>query len=142
MKKRLVVLSVICLMAFNSNCLAFTVTSEFGWRTHPISGDESTFHSGIDLAADEGTPITAIWSGQVIFAGEYDGYGNMVLIDHGNARYTLYGHCSEIYVEPGSVVEQGQIIAAVGSTGYSTGPHLHLELWENGQYVDPRVIWQ
>ncbi|CVK21677.1 M23 family metallopeptidase [Sporomusa sphaeroides] len=139
--KRIIVFCILFIFGFVTVCNAFTLTSEFGWREHPINGKKS-FHSGIDLAADYGAPIPAMWSGQIVFYGEYGGYGNIVLIDHGNNRYTLYAHCSELYVSAGQYVEEGQVIAAVGSTGYSTGPHLHLELWENGQYVDPMIIFR
>ena len=118
----------------------FVVTSAFGFRDHPISGEEK-FHTGIDLGAEYGTPIGAIWSGKVVFAGWYGGYGNCIVIDHGNSVITLYGHCSELAIEAGQPVAEGQLIGYVGSTGYSTGPHLHLELWKNGQYVDPITIW-
>jgi murein DD-endopeptidase MepM/ murein hydrolase activator NlpD len=112
------------------------VTSNFGWRTHPILGTER-FHSGIDFGADYGSLIYASAQGRVIYADWYGGYGNAVIIDHGNGMTTLYGHCSEIYVKDGDVVEKGQPISAVGSTGFSTGPHLHFELRANGEPVDP-----
>lgn len=112
------------------------VTSNFGWRTHPILGTER-FHSGIDFGADYGSLIYASERGRVIYADWYGGYGNAVIIDHGNGMTTLYGHCSELYVKDGDVVEKGQPISAVGSTGFSTGPHLHFELRANGEPVDP-----
>ena len=118
---------------------AFVVTSAFGWRDHPIDGEEK-FHTGVDLGIEFGTPIGAIWSGKVAFAGWYGGYGNTVVIDHGNSVYTLYGHFAEVAVEAEQTVTEGQLIGYVGSTGYSTGPHLHLELWKDGQYVDPLTI--
>jgi murein DD-endopeptidase MepM/ murein hydrolase activator NlpD len=112
------------------------VTSNFGWRTHPILGTER-FHSGIDFGADYGSLVYASAQGRVIYADWYGGYGNAVIIDHGNGMTTLYGHCSELYVKDGDVVQKGQPISAVGSTGFSTGPHLHFELRANGEPVDP-----
>lgn len=112
------------------------VTSNFGWRTHPILGTER-FHAGIDFGADYGSLIYASAQGRVIYADWYGGYGNAVIIDHGNGMTTLYGHCSELYVKDGDAVVKGQPIAAVGSTGFSTGPHLHFELRANGEPTDP-----
>ncbi len=120
---------------------AMTITSPFGWRIHPISGERS-FHTGIDIAGDMGAPIPAVWEGQVTFAGWYGGYGNVVVLYHGGTTYTLYGHCSQIYVQVGQTVKQSDTIAAVGSTGNSTGPHVHLEYVKDGQYVDPMKIWE
>jgi len=112
------------------------VTSNFGWRTHPILGTER-FHAGIDFGADYGSLIYASEQGRVIFADWYGGYGLAVIIDHGNGMTTLYAHCSELYVKDGDVVVKGQPISAVGSTGFSTGPHLHFELRANGEPIDP-----
>ncbi len=112
------------------------VTSNFGWRIHPILGTER-FHAGIDFGADYGSLIYASEQGRVIYADWYGGYGNAVIIDHGNGMTTLYAHCSELYVKDGDVVAKGQPIAAVGSTGFSTGPHLHFELRANGEPIDP-----
>jgi len=112
------------------------VTSNFGWRIHPILGIER-FHSGIDFGADYGTLIYASESGRVIYSDWYGGYGNAVIIDHGNGITTLYAHCSELYVRDGDSVVKGQPIATVGSTGFSTGPHLHFELRANGEPIDP-----
>ena len=95
-------------------------------------------HTGLDIAATTGTPIKAVASGTVICA-EYSGsYGNLVKIDHGNGVETWYGHTSKMYVTKGQKVEAGDVIAAVGSTGNSTGPHLHLEIRINGEHVDPQ----
>lgn len=133
------VLSV--LLCFSSNtAFAFTITSPFGYREHPISGEEK-FHTGIDLAEEYDTPIGAVWEGVVVFVGSYGGYGNTVLLQHNEQTYTLYAHCNQLLVSVGQAVQQGQVISTVGSTGNSTGPHLHLELWQNGQYVDPMIIW-
>ena len=112
------------------------VTSNFGWRTHPILGTER-FHSGIDFGADYGSLVYASERGRVIYADWYGGYGNAVIIDHGNGITTLYGHCSELYVKDCDMVEKGQPISAVGSTGFSTGPHLHFELRANGEPLNP-----
>ena len=112
------------------------ITSSFGWRTHPILGYQR-FHSGVDFGADYGTTIHAADSGTVIFSGWYGGYGNAVILDHGNGISSLYGHTSELYVSEGQTVQRGQSIAAVGSTGLSTGPHLHFEVRQDGDPVDP-----
>jgi murein DD-endopeptidase MepM/ murein hydrolase activator NlpD len=112
------------------------ITSGFGWRMHPVLGYER-FHSGLDIGADYGTVINAADRGMVIFAGWYGGYGNAVIIDHGGGLTTLYGHTSELYVTEGQEVQRGQAIAAVGSTGLSTGPHLHFEVRREGDPTDP-----
>ncbi|BAY62641.1 peptidase M23B [Calothrix brevissima NIES-22] len=111
-------------------------SSPFGWRIHPILGYRR-FHAGLDFAASYGSTIRAADSGTVIFAGWYGGYGKAVIIDHGDGITTLYGHTSELYVSEGQGVQRGQAIAAVGSTGLSTGPHLHFEVRRNGTPVDP-----
>lgn len=106
------------------------MTSSFGWRVHPISGDRR-FHSGIDLGADQGTPVLAASAGKVTAAEFMGGYGLAVAIEHSqNRQETLYAHLSEILVKPGQQVTQGTVIGLVGSTGNSTGPHLHFELRE------------
>jgi murein DD-endopeptidase MepM/ murein hydrolase activator NlpD len=106
------------------------ITSPFGWRW-------GRMHEGIDLGASYGTPISAAAAGVVIYAGWEGGYGNLVVIDHGGGLATAYGHQSQIAVATGQSVAQGQIIGYVGSTGHSTGPHLHFEVRVNGQAVDP-----
>ncbi|MCX7595629.1 MAG: peptidoglycan DD-metalloendopeptidase family protein [Fischerella sp.] len=111
-------------------------SSPFGWRMHPVLGYRR-FHAGQDFAASYGSTIRAANSGTVIFAGWYGGYGRAVIIDHGDGITTLYGHSSELYVSEGQTVKRGQAIAAVGSTGLSTGPHLHFEVRKNGTPVDP-----
>lgn len=113
-----------------------SITSTFGTRVHPILGYRR-FHAGIDFGAASGSPIWAADSGVVIFAGWYGGYGRAVIINHGDGITTLYGHASQVYVAEGQTVEQGQAIAAVGSTGLSTGPHLHFEVRQNGNPVNP-----
>jgi murein DD-endopeptidase MepM/ murein hydrolase activator NlpD len=111
-------------------------SSSFGWRIHPILGYRR-FHAGLDFAASYGSTIRAADSGTVIFAGWYGGYGKTVIINHGNGITTLYGHSSELYVTEGKTVQRGQAIASVGSTGLSTGPHLHFEVRRNGTPVNP-----
>jgi murein DD-endopeptidase MepM/ murein hydrolase activator NlpD len=112
------------------------ITSEFGYRVHPVTGN-TKFHSGLDIAVDEGTPIRAADNGTVIYADWYGGYGNCVIIEHGGGFTTLYGHCSRLDVRQGQQVRQGQSVAAVGSTGMSTGPHLHWEVRSEGTPIDP-----
>lgn len=103
------------------------ISSLFGWRTHPITG-EQRFHSGTDLAAPLGTPVLAAYAGRVAIADFLGGYGLAVALEHNKAtQQTLYGHLSEIFVKPGEWVKQGEAIGRVGSTGNSTGPHLHFE---------------
>ena len=106
------------------------ITSPFGWRW-------GRMHEGIDLGASYGTPIRTAGSGVVIHAGWLGGYGNLVVIDHGGALATAYGHQSQIVVANGQAVSQAQVIGYVGSTGHSTGPHLHFEVRINGSAVDP-----
>jgi murein DD-endopeptidase MepM/ murein hydrolase activator NlpD len=106
------------------------ITSPFGWRW-------GRMHTGIDLGAAYGTPIAAAAAGSVIYAGWLGGYGNLTVIDHGGGLDTAYAHQSRIAVSAGESVAQGQIIGYVGSTGHSTGPHLHFEVRVNGQPVDP-----
>jgi murein DD-endopeptidase MepM/ murein hydrolase activator NlpD len=112
------------------------ITSEFGWRTHPILGYQK-FHSGMDFGADTGTTIRSAAAGVVIYAAWYGGYGNAVIVDHGGGITTLYGHAEGFYVAEGATVQKGQPIATVGSTGFSTGPHLHFEVRQNGEPIDP-----
>ncbi|HEY9668581.1 MAG TPA: peptidoglycan DD-metalloendopeptidase family protein [Coleofasciculaceae cyanobacterium] len=128
--------------AFGNGPLLFPsdaeITSNFGWRRHPILGS-SRFHAGIDFGASYGSTIRAAEGGTVIFAGWYGGYGNAVIINHGSGITTLYGHSSKLYVTEGQTVQAGVAIAAVGSTGLSTGPHLHFEVRKNGEPVDPML---
>ncbi|MEY2477649.1 MAG: hypothetical protein QOG87_2964 [Actinomycetota bacterium] len=112
------------------------VTSGYGSRVHPVYGDVRT-HTGIDFRAATGTPVRAAGAGKVVYAGWRGGYGNTVIIDHGNSLATLYGHLSSISVGVGQSVAKGQIVARAGSTGLSTGPHLHFEVRVNGVPVNP-----
>ncbi|MCI5836862.1 MAG: peptidoglycan DD-metalloendopeptidase family protein [Veillonellaceae bacterium] len=112
------------------------ITSPFGYRIHPIFGTQ-IYHSGIDIGVDSGTPVAAADSGVVVDADWLGGYGYAVIIDHGNGLSTLYAHNSELIVSPGQSVQKGQTIAYSGSTGYSTGPHVHFEVRVNGSPVEP-----
>ena len=111
-----------------------TITSRFGAG----SSIRRSSHTGLDIAAPSGTNIVAAASGTVTFSGYKGSYGNMLVISHGNGVQTYYAHCSKLYVGAGSQVSQGQSIAAVGSTGNSTGPHLHLEIRVNGVAYNPQ----
>ncbi len=112
------------------------ITSPYGYRTHPIFGS-TIYHSGMDIGVDYGTPVHAADSGVVVEAGWISGYGYAVIIDHGNGLSTLYGHNESLNVSEGQSVSQGQVIAYAGSTGNSTGPHVHFEVRSNGDPVDP-----
>lgn len=112
------------------------VTSRFGWRNSPF-GWGSDWHPGIDIANSYGTPIAATADGQVVMSGWYGGYGKCVQIDHGDGIVTLYGHNSEIVVRVGQMVKKGEVIAYMGSTGASTGSHVHYEIRVNGTAVNP-----
>jgi murein DD-endopeptidase MepM/ murein hydrolase activator NlpD len=101
-------------------------TSSFGWRTHPITGSRR-FHSGVDIGAPMGAPVVAAGSGTIVSSGWLGGYGKAIVIQHNGVQQTLYGHLSEAFVQPGQRIEQGMVIGRVGSTGNSTGPHLHFE---------------
>lgn len=120
--------------------LSAGITSEFGWRTHPIYGDQR-FHAGIDLGAGYGEPVGAAGAGTVVQAGWNGGYGNSVIIDHGNGLETLYAHMSEILVAVGDMVSKLQTIGLVGSTGDSTGAHLHFGMMQDGEWIDPSALF-
>ncbi|HND28365.1 MAG TPA: peptidoglycan DD-metalloendopeptidase family protein [Myxococcota bacterium] len=112
------------------------LTSGFGMRADPIHG-KARFHQGVDIGARSGAPIHAVQPGKVIFAGQSGGFGNLVVLDHGDGLVTRYAHCSQIGVVEGQQVGENEVIGAVGSTGHSTGPHLHFEVRKNGEAVDP-----
>ena len=112
------------------------VTSYFGWRVHPIL-HKKKYHSGLDIGAPMGTTIVAADAGVVIFCGRNGGYGNMIVLDHGNEVSTVYAHCSVLIVKNGQTVAKDETLGKVGSTGLSTGPHLHFEVRKNGVPVDP-----
>ncbi|WP_232476256.1 M23 family metallopeptidase [Flavisphingomonas formosensis] len=115
------------------------LTSGFGMRMHPLLG-YSRFHKGVDFGAAYGSPIVAATDGVVAFAGWHGGHGNYVKLNHSSGLATGYGHMSRIAVRPGVRVRQGQVIGYVGSTGLSTGPHLHYELYKNGQAINPNSV--
>ncbi len=112
------------------------VSSPYGYRTHPIF-NTTKMHTGIDIPAPTGTPIVSIDNGKVIFSGVQRGYGNTVMIQHDDGKVSLYAHNSVNNVSVGQRVVKGQIIAKIGSTGYSTGPHIHFEIRVNGKHVNP-----
>lgn len=112
------------------------VTSPYGYRVHPILNTRR-MHTGVDFAGGMGTPIYSAEDGIVIKAGTHSTYGNLVMVDHGSGIVTLYAHCSSLNVSVGQVVKRGSLIATIGSTGRSTGPHLHFEVRVNGQHTNP-----
>ena len=116
------------------------LSSAFGYRVHPISGEEGV-HTGMDIAAPEGVPISAAFYGTVLETGESKGYGKYVLMEHAGGLRTFYAHCSEIAVGEGMVLRPGNVIAYVGSTGNSTGPHLHFEVRLRGLRCDPAPLF-
>ncbi len=118
--------------------VAGTLESGFGVRHNPFGGSSYESHEGQDIEAEMGTPVTAAASGIVTIAGAQNGYGNVVYIDHGNGLQTRYGHLSRIDVEIGQQITRGEYLGLVGSTGRSTGPHLHYEVRINNQPVNPR----
>lgn len=113
------------------------ITSSFGRRADPIRGGRQ-FHKGIDFEADVGDPVVAVADGVVSFSGRRSGYGNVIEIDHGNGYVTRYAHNSRLTRKVGALVRAGQEIAKAGSTGRSTGAHVHFEVWKNGAVVNPR----
>lgn len=116
------------------------ISSRFGERIHPITGELKN-HNGMDIAANSGTAVFAADGGKVVLAEWYGGYGNCIMIEHGNGYKTLYGHLSYIGVRNGQYVSQGDTIGQVGSTGNSTGPHLHFEVYANGNRIDPEQFF-
>jgi len=113
------------------------LSSAYGYRTHPLSGRRQ-FHRGVDLAGAAGDPVEAVASGLVTWAGPRDGYGNLVELDHRNGYQTRYAHNNKTLVAIGELVRQGQQIATMGSTGNSTGPHVHFEVIRNGKHINPQ----
>lgn len=112
----------------------YKITSKYGHRSSIRSGP----HTGLDIAISAGTPIKAAAAGKVVFSGRKGSYGNLIVVSHGNGVQTYYGHCSQLLASVGQTVSQGEVIAKVGSTGNSTGAHLHLEIRVNGQTVNPQ----
>ncbi len=112
------------------------ISDDYGYRTHPILGIQQ-FHNGVDMAAPGGSPILAAYDGTVVAADYSSSMGNYIMIDHGDGLYTVYMHASALYVSKGAEVSKGEKIAAVGSTGRSTGNHLHISVRLNGNYVSP-----
>ena len=113
------------------------LSSYYGMRTDPFSGRRA-HHSGIDFAGKMGSDVVTVAAGVVTYSGRRSGYGNLVEINHGKGYVTRYGHNSELLVEVGETVKKGQIIAKMGSSGRSTGPHVHFEVLVNGRAVDPK----
>jgi murein DD-endopeptidase MepM/ murein hydrolase activator NlpD len=113
------------------------MSSGFGYRTDPFTGKRS-FHRGLDFVSPKGSDVLAVAAGVVTFSGKLANYGYMVEIDHGNGLVTRYGHNSENLVAVGDAIQKGEVIALVGSTGRSTAPHVHLEVFDNGRPVNPR----
>ena len=118
---------------------AYRISSKFGWRPDPFTGVRS-YHTGIDLACPEGTPIRAAMNGTVAFVGWSNVFGNYIIVNHPNGYQTLYGHLSASRVKKGQSVTQATVIGLVGSTGYSTGAHLHFTVYKNGRLVNPSSV--
>ena len=114
------------------------INNEFGFRRNPFGGRSYEFHSGMDIDGDKGDMVVAPANGTILNAGWQGGYGRMIEIDHGNGLTTRYGHLSKLDVKEGDIVQRGQLIALVGSTGRSTGPHLHYELRLDKKPINPR----
>ncbi len=115
------------------------ISSPFGYRRHPYDG-AYRLHPGIDIVAEPGTPVRAPADGFVLFSGYQEGYGKVIVLDHGNGIRTLFGHLSKLFVNGGMRIKRGVTLAAVGSTGMSTGPHLHYEVRKNGVPVNPTTF--
>ncbi len=113
------------------------ISSKFGKRTHPVTGEVQSQHNGIDIPAPKGTKIQAAYDGVVAWSNYHETAGNWVGIDHGNGLYTIYMHMSSVNVKKGDVIKKGETVGKVGSTGRSTGPHLHFGVRLNGKYYDP-----
>ena len=117
-------------------------TSFFGWRKNPFDSSKRTYHGGIDMACGTGTSVFAALPGKVVTAGWSDVYGNYVVVAHHSGYKTLYGHMSEITIRKGAYVDTNTRIGRVGSTGMSTGPHLHFAVYKNGRSVNPANLWK
>ena len=115
-----------------------TITSTFGHRENPFGGDNVETHKGLDISGPFGAPVKAMAKGEVEFAGLRGGFGNCIILKHANGFETLYGHLSKILVQPGEQINIGQEIGKIGSTGRSTGPHLHYKVHRNGQKINPQ----
>jgi len=116
------------------------INNEFGFRRNPFGGRNYEFHAGMDIDGERGDSVMAPANGTILKAGWQGGYGNMIEIDHGNGLTTRYGHLSKIEVQIGDVITRGQLIGLIGSTGRSTGPHLHYELRLNDKSINPRLL--
>lgn len=114
------------------------LSSKYGYRSDPFTG-KRTWHNGVDLAGREGSDIISVAAGVVTFAGERYGYGNLVEVEHGDGLVTRYAHAKTVKTEVGEVVQKGQVLAAMGSTGRSTGPHVHFEVLQNGKSKNPET---
>ena len=112
-------------------------SSRYGWRVSPLSG-RAQFHRGVDVTNLPGTPVFATAAGAVVFSGWKSGYGYLVIVDHGNGYQSCYGHNSDVWAKEGERVNRGQILAFMGSSGKSTGSHIHYEIWKGGRPVNPR----
>lgn len=112
------------------------MSSRFGKRPDPFTG-KIAMHEGVDFAGKEGSDIISVAAGVVTWSGDRYGYGNLIEVNHGNGYSTRYGHCKELLVKAGDVVKKGQLVALMGSSGRSTGPHVHFEVYKNGRVVDP-----
>lgn len=115
-----------------------TITSTYGHRENPFGGENVETHKGLDISGPVGSPVKAMAKGVVEFAGLRGGFGNCIILKHGNGFETLYGHLSQILVKPGQQINIGEEIGKIGSTGRSTGPHLHYEVHRNGQKINPQ----
>jgi murein DD-endopeptidase MepM/ murein hydrolase activator NlpD len=115
-----------------------TITSTFGHRENPFGGENVETHKGLDISGPLGSPVKAMAKGEVEFAGVRGGFGNCIILKHANGYETLYGHLSKMLVKPGDQINIGQEIGKIGSTGRSTGPHLHYEVHKNGQKINPQ----
>ena len=125
------------ILGFSYACpLSGTMTSPFGWREDPNSGEEC-FHYGVDIAGEEGATVSCFADGTVGTVGESNILGNYVTVNHEGGLSTLYAHCSAIAVSAGQRVQKGEVIASVGATGNATGPHLHFEVHDGGEYLNP-----